>query len=84
MFITTHGIVLRTHPFKDNQLIIKLFTKDDGPISCIIKKSRSQIILSELLTMAEITYKKSKNQSLFYIKECQVDYVYKSIPSSSS
>ena len=80
MFITTHGIVLRTHPFKDNQLIIKIFTKDDGPISCIIKKNRSQIILSELLTMAEITYKKSKNQSLFYIKECQVDYVYKSIP----
>mgnify|MGYP001167633449 FL=1 len=80
MFITTQGIVLRTHPFKDNQLIIKLFTKDDGPISCIIKKNRSQIILSEILTLAEITYKKTKNTSIFYIKECQVEYVYKSIP----
>ena len=80
MFITTKGIVLRTYPFKDNKLIVKLFTKDDGLISSIVKKNRSQIILSELLTMAEITYKKPRNGSLCYIKECRVDYVYKSIP----
>ena len=60
MFITTQGIVLRTHPFKDNQLIIKVFTKDDGPISVLLKKNRSQIILSEILTLAEITYKNPK------------------------
>ena len=82
MFITTKGIVLRTHPFKDNQLIVKVFTKDEGLISCIIKKTRSQIILSEILTIAEITYKKSKSQSMFYIKECLAEYVYTSVPMS--
>ena len=73
-------IVLRTHPFKDNQLIIKFFTKDDGLISCIIKKKSIPNYIIEILTLAEITYKKTKNTSIFYIKECQVEYVYKSIP----
>jgi len=79
MFITTKGIVLRTYEFRDNQFIVKIFTKDDGLISCIAKKNKSLIVLSELLTIAEITYKKPKSQALTYLKEAQVDYVYQSL-----
>ncbi len=79
MFITTPGIVLRTYPFRDNKLIVKIFTKDAGILSFIITKTKSQIALSQLLTIAEITYKHSKNQSLFYIKEVNVNYIYKSL-----
>ncbi len=79
MFITTQGIVLRTYPFRDKKLIAKIFTRDCGLISCIIKKDPSQIMLSELLTIAEITYKKSRNQNMFYLKEVRVEYVYRSL-----
>lgn len=79
MFITTRGIVLRTYPFRDKKLIVKIFTREMGLISFILKKHKSQMILSELLTLAEITYKNSKNLSLFYIKEARVDYIYKTL-----
>ena len=79
MFITTTGIVLRTYPFRDNKFIVKVFTRDDGLISCVLKKRGSQIILSELLTVAEITYKKTGGQSLVYVKEARVDYSYKTL-----
>lgn len=79
MFITTKGIVLRVFPFKDGKLIVKLFTKEDGLISCIVKKKSSQTILCQLLTIAEITYRKHKPDSLVYIKEARVDYIYKNL-----
>ena len=60
MFITTSGIVLRTYPFRDKQLIVKMFTKESGVASFIIRKNKSQIALSQLLTIAEITYKNQK------------------------
>ena len=82
MFITTKGIVLRTYAFRDSRFIVKIFTKDDGLISCVVKKTKTQIILSELLTIAELTYKKSKTQSLTYLKEVRVDYVYQSLTIS--
>ena len=63
MFITTSGIVLRAYPFRDKKLIVKIFTKKAGLISCIITKNKSQIPLSQILTMAEITYKNSKKDS---------------------
>tara|TARA_B100000902_G_C27316615_1_gene921731 strand:- start:3113 stop:3814 length:702 start_codon:yes stop_codon:yes gene_type:complete len=79
MFITTSGIVLRTYPFRDKKLIVKIFTFDYGILTFIITKNKSQIALSQLLTIAEITYKHSKNKSLFYIKEVQVEHIYRSL-----
>ena len=79
MFITTKGIVLRTYPFKDNRCITKVFTENHGLVSFIVKKTRSQIILSQPLTVAEITYRKPQNKELFYVKETHVDYVYNTI-----
>ena len=79
MFITTGGIVLRVYPFKDKKQIAKIFTEKNGLISCIITKNKAQIPLSEILTIAEITYKMNRANSLFYINDVQVEYIYKSL-----
>ena len=79
MFITTSGIVLRIYPFRDKKLIARIYTKDGGLVSFIIKKNKQQIVLAELLTIAEITYRDSKGRSLFYVKETQVEYVYNNL-----
>ena len=79
MFVTTQGIVLRSYPFKDNRHITKVFTSDDGLLSFIIKKTKKQIILSQPFTIAEITYKKQKNTTLFHVKDVHVDYVYRDL-----
>lgn len=79
MFVTTEGIVLRVYPFKDNKCIAKIFTKDYGLVSFIVKKTKNQIILSQQLTVAEIIYRKTKNRDLFYIKETHIKYVYNHI-----
>ena len=82
MFTTTSGIVLKTYPFRDNKIIAKVYTEQCGLMSFIIQKNKSQSILSELLTIAEITYKNSASQSLTYIKEARVEYVYKSLTTN--
>jgi DNA repair protein RecO len=79
MFITTSGIVLRVYPFRDKKYIAKIFTEKSGLISCIITKNKAQIPLSQILTIAEITYKMNKTHSLFYIRDVQIEYVYKSL-----
>ena len=76
MFVTTKGIVLRTHPFKDKKLISKIYTEDRGLVSFIIRKNKDQIILSQPLNIVEITYRESNTRSLFYITDCSVEYVY--------
>lgn len=83
MFITTSGIVLRVYPFRDKKCIAKIFTEKNGLISCIITKSKAQVPLSEILTIAEITYRMNKANSLFYLKDVQIEYVYKSLTVNS-
>ena len=79
MFVTTEGIVLRTHPFKDNRVISKIYTKTHGLISFIIKKNKNQIILSQPLNIVEITYRQSNTHSLYYVNDCNVQYVYRGL-----
>ena len=79
MFVNTKGIVLRVYPFKDNSVIAKIFTENYGLVSFIVKKTKSQIILAQPLTIADITYKQSKSKSLYYVKDVSVDYVYNSV-----
>ena len=80
MYINTQGIVLRIYPFKDNKTIGKIYTKESGLVSFIIKKTKTQIILSQPLTIANIIYKKTKANSLYYIKETSLNYMYQSVP----
>ena len=82
MFVTTRGVVLRTYPFKDKKLISKIYTKDKGLVSFIIKKNKDQIILSQPLNIVEITYRESNTHSLFYINDCSAEYVYRNLMSN--
>ena len=76
MFKTTTGIVLKVTQYKDTQFIANVYTRDFGKIGFIIRKSKEQIILSQPLTIAEITYKYSNNRTLYYAKESSVEYAY--------
>ncbi len=79
MFISTKGIVLRSYPFKDNKFITKVFTREAGLVSFIFRKTKNQVILSQPLTMLDITYRSPKNKQLFYIKEAQINYPYQNL-----
>ena len=48
----------------------------NGIIGLIIRKNKELIILSQPLTIADITYKHSNNRSLYYAKESSVEYAY--------
>ena len=74
---------MRTYPFKDNQFITKIFTKEDGIISCIIRKKKFQAILSQLLTIVTVTYKTASSTSFVYLQEAHVDHVYKTLTMNS-
>ena len=76
MFKTTTGIVLRITQYKDSQFIASIYTRDFGRIGLIIRKTKELTILSQPLTIAEITYKHSNNRNLFYAKEASVVYAY--------
>ncbi len=76
MFKTTKGIVLRVTKYKDTKFIANIYTRDFGLIGLIVRKTKEQIILSQALTIADITYKHSNNRSLYYIKESSVEYAY--------
>ena len=76
MYKTTKGIVLRVTQYKDTRFIANVYTQDFGVIGLIIRKSKEQIILSQPLTIAEITYKYLSNKTLYYVKESSVEYVY--------
>ena len=80
MYVNTQGIVLRIYPFRDNKTIGKIYTKESGLVSFIVKKTKTQIILSQPLTIANIIYKKTKANSLYYIKETSLSYMYRSVP----
>ena len=83
MFITHSGIVLRTYPFKDNRIISKIFTKNHGLISCIARKQKSQIILSQPLTIVQLTYRQKKANTLIHVHDASVEHVYKTLTINS-
>tara|TARA_B100001250_G_C19774050_1_gene778683 strand:+ start:804 stop:1520 length:717 start_codon:yes stop_codon:yes gene_type:complete len=84
MFVSSPGFVLRSHSFKDNKFISKVFTREKGVVSFIFKKTKNHIILSQPLTMLDITYRAPKNKQLFYATETHVNYVYQSILFNNS
>jgi len=79
MFETTKGIVLRTYPFRENQYISKIFTREFGLLSFIVKKTKNQVILSQPLNVVDITFQNSKNKTLFFAKEAYVCLPYENL-----
>ena len=76
MFKTTKGIVLKATQYKDSQFIANIYTLDFGIIGLIVRKKKEQVVLSQPLTIAEITFKHSNNRSLYYAKEASIEYAY--------
>ena len=79
MFNITKGIVLRSYPFRENQCISKVFTREFGTLSFIVKKTKNQVILSQPLNVVELTFQNSKNKTLFFAKEAYICLPYENI-----
>lgn len=70
------GIVLRTLKYKENNLIVDLYTRESGKLSFITTLSRSRRsslkpVLFQPLTILEIEAEIKPNRQLHKIKECR-------------
>ncbi len=77
MLVSTEGIVLKQFPYSESSLIIRVFTRDFGLVSFIIKGARgkkSQNNASILRPMNQISFSfyNKENKSLKSFKECQL------------
>ncbi len=82
--IKTKAIVLQTIKYGDSSLVVKLFTKDAGIQSFMVKgvygkKSKMKAGLFQNMTLLEIVADVG-NDSLGFIKEISLSYCYKNIP----
>lgn len=82
--IKTKAIVLQTIKYGDSSLVVKLFTKDAGIQSFMVKgvygkKSKMKAALFQNMTLLEIVADVG-NDSLGFIKEISLSYCYKNIP----
>ena len=80
MFNNSKAIVIRSFPFKDNKCISKIYTREFGLVSFIVSKKKT--ILTQPLTIINVTYRSPKTKNLYYIKEEYVEYVYKTVTSN--
>ena len=76
MLVSTEGIVLCQFPYSDTSLIVKIFTRDYGLLSFMIKgvKSRknSKANLYKPVNLLTISFYHRENQALKQIKEAQL------------
>ncbi|MGI6717789.1 MAG: DNA repair protein RecO [Bacteroidales bacterium] len=85
--IKTKGIVLKTFSYSESSCITKIFTKDYGVISCLVrgaKKSTAKVrkpYLNEL-SILDLVLKTSAKSDLYYISEVKFDYNYSFINSA--
>jgi len=79
------AIVISKIRYRDNDLIVKCFTEQKGLVSYLIRgalksnKGTSKAVYYQLLSQLQIEENFKANQSLQYIKEVKVDFIYRSI-----
>lgn len=79
------AIVISKVKYRDNDLIVKCFTKQKGLVSYLIRgalkssKGTSKAVYFQLLSQLQIEENFRANQSLQYIKEVKSDYIYRSM-----
>lgn len=82
---TTEGIVFRVFQFRDTSKIAKIFTKDFGLRSFIVRgsKSKSSGTIAKLqpLNLVKFSFSDHANRDLVYLRELELDYPYKTIHS---
>ena len=79
MYFHTPGIFLRTTKYKDNILIANIFTREYGLVSLMVRKTAKKPLLTQPLTIVDLVYEMKKNNTIGFIKECSINYVYKDI-----
>lgn len=84
MITSTSAIVLSKIRYKDNDIIVKLFTKEYGAISFIVKgsqnskKNKIKYVYFQELTILEIQFNYNLKRDLQYIKDIEIKHNYTS------
>ena len=84
MVTSTSAIVLSKIRYKDNDIIVKLFTKEYGAISFIVKgsqnskKNKIKYVNFQELTILEIQFNYNSKRDLQYIKDIEIKHNYTS------
>ena len=85
MLTKNHGIVLSKLKYRDNDLIIKCYTKERGVVSYLLrgvlksKKGSSKTIYYQALSQLQFEENFKSNRSLQGIKEAKFSYIYHSV-----
>ena len=84
MVTSTSAIVLSKIRYKDNDIIVKLYTKEYGAISFIVKgeriskKNKIKFVYFQELTILEIQFNYNSKRNLQYIKDIEIKHNYMS------
>ena len=84
MVTSTSAIVLSKIRYKDNDIIVKFFTKEYGVISFIVKggqnskKNKIKYVYFQELTILEIQFNYNLKRDLQYIKDIEIKHNYTS------
>lgn len=82
MVTSTSAIVLSKIRYKDNDIIVKSFTKEYGAISFIVKggqnskKNKIKYVYFQELTILEIQFNYNSKRDLQYIKDIEIKHNY--------
>ena len=82
MVTSTSAIVLSKIRYKDNDMIVKSFTKEYGAISFIVrgrqnsKKNKIKYVYFQELTILEIQFNYNSKRDLQYIKDIEIKHNY--------
>jgi len=85
MLVKINAIVLSKLKYRDNDLIVKCYTKQKGIVSYLVRgalksqKGSSKAVYFQPLSLVLIEEQFSANRSLQGIKEIKLDYLYKSL-----
>lgn len=85
MYTNTKAIVLSKLKYRDNDLIVKCYTKEQGIISFILRgvlksrKGASKTAYFQLLSQLQLDYNFKSNTSLHTITEVKLDTLYTSL-----
>ena len=85
MLVKTQAIVLAKLKYRDNDLIVKCYTKEQGVVSFLLrgvlksKKGNSKIAYFQLLSQLQLTINYKDNRSLQNLTDVRLDHLYSSL-----
>ena len=84
MLIQTKAIVIHSFPFKDNQVITKLYTDLRGMVSTIVRlpknSAKSKSALIQPLTLVDASVFLKENQDFVQLRELQIWKPFRNLP----